>query len=151
MRGRCLAQAPELTSCVAHSPGVLRSRASSAYEKMWSELRDRRLGGLKFVREYPMGPFFADFVCRAEKVIVEIDGGTHSTEEEIADDEAREAYLRAQGFRIFRAHNGQSTRTSTASATRCWRSFVMRSTDHRMCPWLPLTLPSRHAGGMLSA
>ena len=86
---------------------VLRSRASSAYEKMWSELRDRRLGGLKFVREYPMGPFFADFVCRAEKVIVEIDGGTHSTEEEIADDEAREAYLRAQGFRIFRAHNGE--------------------------------------------
>ena len=55
---------------------VLRSRASSAHEKMWSELRDRRLGGLKFVREYPMGPFFADFVCRAEKVIVEIDGGT---------------------------------------------------------------------------
>ena len=86
---------------------VLRSRASSAHEKMWSELRDRRLGGLKFVREYPMGPFFADFVCRAEKVVVEIDGGTHSTAAEIAYDTARETYLRAQGYRIFRAHNGE--------------------------------------------
>ena len=86
---------------------VLRSRASSATEKMWSELRNRQLGGLKFVRECPIGPFYADFVCRDEKVIVEIDGGTHSTDEEIAYDKAREEYLRAQGFRIFRAHNGE--------------------------------------------
>ena len=54
-----------------------------------------------------MGPFFADFVCRAEKVVVEIDGGTHSTAAEIAYDTARETYLRAQGYRIFRAHNGE--------------------------------------------
>ena len=41
------------------------------------------------------------------RIIVEIDGGTHSTDEEIAYDKSREAYLRAQGFRIFRAHNGE--------------------------------------------
>ncbi|CAN0343337.1 unnamed protein product [Phaeothamnion confervicola] len=86
---------------------VLRSRASPACEKLWSELRNRRLDGLKFVRECAIGPFYADFVCRDEKVIVEIDGGTHSTDEEIAYDKAREAYLLAQGFRIFWAHNGE--------------------------------------------
>ena len=86
---------------------VLRSRVSSAYDNMWSELRDRRLGGFEFVRECPIGPFYVDFACHAEKIIVEIDGGTHSTDEEIAYDKSREAYLRAQGFRIFRAHNGE--------------------------------------------
>ena len=65
---------------------VLRSRTSSAVDKMWSELRNRQLGGLKFVRECPIGPFTVDFACRAEKLIVEIDGGTHSTEGEIAAD-----------------------------------------------------------------
>ena len=72
---------------------------------MWSELRARRLNGLKFVRQCPVGPYFVDFLCRELKVIVEIDGGTHSTAEEIARDEMRSTYLRLQGYRIFRAHN----------------------------------------------
>jgi very-short-patch-repair endonuclease len=86
---------------------ALRSRSSSASDKMWSELRDRQLGGFKFVREHPIGPFFVDFCCRVEKVVVEIDGDTHSTADEVATDLAREAYLREHGFRIFRAHNGE--------------------------------------------
>ena len=85
---------------------VLRSRSSSAMDLMWSELRSRRLGGFKFVREYPIGPFFADFACRERKVIVEIDGGTHSTSAEIANDTAREACLSQQGYRVFRVANG---------------------------------------------
>lgn len=72
---------------------------------MWSELRGRRLGGLKFVRQCPVGPFFADFVCRENKIVVEIDGGTHGAASDIARDRARSAFLKAKGFRIFRAHN----------------------------------------------
>ena len=73
---------------------------------MWFELRSRRLGGFKFVRECPIGPFFADFACREHKVIVEIDGGTHSTDVEIANDKARESYLIQEGYRVFRVSNG---------------------------------------------
>ena len=73
---------------------------------MWSEVRNRRLGGYKFVREHPIGPFFVDFLCRSAKVIVEIDGGTHGSSTEIEYDRAREAFLRSEGFRIFRAGNG---------------------------------------------
>jgi very-short-patch-repair endonuclease len=84
---------------------VLRSGSSSACNKMWSELRNRQFGGYKFIREHPIGPFFVDFCCRAEKVVVEIDGGTHGTADETARDRARETFLRAQGYRIFRVHN----------------------------------------------
>jgi very-short-patch-repair endonuclease len=84
---------------------VLRSQPISAEMKLWDELRNRRLGGHKFVRQMPIGPYFADFVCRERKVVVEVDGGTHSTEREAARDEARTRHLRQLGYRIFRIAN----------------------------------------------
>ncbi len=84
---------------------ALRSTATSAEERLWYELRARRLNGMKFVRQCPFGPFFADCACRELKIIVEVDGGTHSTEDEAKRDAAHAAYLEAQGFRIFRTHN----------------------------------------------
>jgi very-short-patch-repair endonuclease len=69
-------------------------------------LRNRQLNGLKFVRQYSIGPYFVDFVCRERMIIVEIDGATHSTEQELSYDAKRADYLREQGYRIFCANNG---------------------------------------------
>ena len=85
---------------------ALRSRETSAETKLWARLRDRRLGGFKFVRQHPIGPYFVDFACRERKIAVEIDGGTHGTNPQIARDDVRTEYLRAQGYRVFRAFNG---------------------------------------------
>jgi very-short-patch-repair endonuclease len=85
----------------------LRSETSSAEDKLWSELRNRQLGGLKFVRQAAIGPYFVDFLCREHSVVVEVDGATHSTNHELASDAVRTAFLEAQGFRIFRAHNSE--------------------------------------------
>jgi very-short-patch-repair endonuclease len=74
---------------------VLRSRPISAEAKLWAYLRNRQLGGHKLVRQVPIGPYFADFVCRERKVIIEVDGGTHSTDREIADDAKRTSDLQA--------------------------------------------------------
>ncbi len=62
----------------------LRRAETSAEAKLWNHLRARRLNGFKFVRQEPIGPYFADFVCREEKLIVEVDGATHGMPEEIA-------------------------------------------------------------------
>ena len=85
---------------------VLRSHSTSAEDRIWSALRNRRLNGLKFVRQYSIGPYFVDFVCRERMIIVEIDGSTHSTEQELSYDAKRADYLREQGYRIFCANNG---------------------------------------------
>ena len=61
---------------------------------------------MKFVRQYPIGPYYVDFVCRERRIIVEIDGATHGTEEELAYDAQRTGYLHTQGFRVFRVNNG---------------------------------------------
>jgi len=84
---------------------VLRSQPISAEAKLWAKLRNRQLGGFKFVRQAPIGPYFVDFVCRERKVVIEVDGGTHGTDVEIARDETRTIELRRLGYRVFRVHN----------------------------------------------
>ena len=84
---------------------ALRENSTSAEEKLWRALRDRRLDGRKFTRQVAIGPYFADFACRELKVIVEIDGATHGEPAEIADDRVRTAFLSAEGYRVFRVYN----------------------------------------------
>lgn len=86
---------------------VLRSKETSAEAQMWAELRDRRLNGLKFVRQMPVGPYFTDFACRQKKIIVEVDGGTHSTTDEKAADQKRTAFLKQEGYHVYRVHNSE--------------------------------------------
>ena len=78
---------------------------TEAEKCLWGRLRGRRLNGYKFVRQEPIGPFVADFLCRERKLVVEVDGATHSEAHEIAYDERRSKYLRALGYRILRVQN----------------------------------------------
>ena len=59
----------------------LRRLSPAAERILWARLKNRGLGGVKFVRSEPIGPYFADFACRSAKLIVEIDGATHSTDD----------------------------------------------------------------------
>jgi very-short-patch-repair endonuclease len=83
----------------------LRASSTSAEAWLWSKLRNRQLNGFKFSRQVAIGPFFADLCCRDRKLIVEIDGATHSTEAELAADARRTALLAAEGYRILRVTN----------------------------------------------
>jgi len=85
---------------------VLRSQPISAEATLWRRLYNRQLAGLKFVWQAPIAPYFVDFLCREHKVVVEVDGGTHSTEAEVAADAMRAEQLERMGYRVFRAHNG---------------------------------------------
>ena len=86
---------------------VLRGNETSAEEKLWSELRNRRFARLKFLRQAPVGPYFVDFLCRERKIVVEVDGCTHGSDAEITADAAREALLQGLGYRIFCVWNGE--------------------------------------------
>ncbi len=83
----------------------LRRDAPSAEAKHWARLRARRLAGLKFARQENIGTYFVYFVCREKRLIVEVDGATHSTPEELARDARRDAFLRAERYRILRVTN----------------------------------------------
>jgi very-short-patch-repair endonuclease len=81
----------------------LRQQSTSAEQLLWAQLRDRRPHGYKFRRQYPMGPFIADFICFETRLIIEVDGDSHELTYEY--DARRTAWFRAKGFRVFRVRN----------------------------------------------
>jgi very-short-patch-repair endonuclease len=83
----------------------LRSRQTSAEDVLWSALRNRRLFGLKFRRQHPIGPFVADFCCHERRLIVELDGPVHDST--VEQDAERSLYLGARTFRVIRFRNEQ--------------------------------------------
>lgn len=84
---------------------ALRKDMTRAETLLWYELKNKCLGGLRFRRQFPIGPYITDFACIEEKLIVEIDGATHSTDAEIAHDAKRTAFLEFEGWRVFRVSN----------------------------------------------
>jgi very-short-patch-repair endonuclease len=85
---------------------TLRRNATDAERAMWRLLRDRRLAGIKFRRQVPIGPFIADFASIAHRLVVEIDGGQHA---ESPSDARRDAFLAAEGWRVLRFWNNDVT------------------------------------------
>ena len=79
-----------------------------AEARLWEQLRAKRLDGVKFVRQHPVGPYFADFACRSHRLIVEVDGATHSTEAELEHDGRRTALLQKLGYRVIRITNDEA-------------------------------------------
>jgi very-short-patch-repair endonuclease len=84
---------------------ALRRDAPGAERLVWRHLRNRQLSGWKFTRQDPIGPYIADFVCRDKMLVVEIDGATHSSDEELAGDARRTVLLERRGYRVIRFAN----------------------------------------------
>lgn len=86
---------------------TLRSELTKAEREMWDLLRDLRPRGARFRRETPIGPYIADFAWLSARVIVEVDGDSHETEQGRAHDKRRDDFLRKQGFTVLRFDNDQ--------------------------------------------
>ena len=80
----------------------LRSNGTKAERLLWQHLRKRQLGGYRFRRQQPIGPYIVDFLCFEQRFVVELDGGHHA--ENRYDDE-RTGWLESRGFRVMRFWN----------------------------------------------
>ena len=81
----------------------LRRGQTDAERKLWFQLRDRRLNGLKFRRQMPVHSYIVDFCCESVRLIVELDGGQH--DQRSPQDAKRTADLEAYGYLILRFWN----------------------------------------------
>jgi very-short-patch-repair endonuclease len=80
-----------------------RRRAMTKAETLlWSALRDHGLAGHKFRRQTPIGPYFADFACLGQKLVVEADGRTHAGEDAAARDATRDVWFARAGYQVLR-------------------------------------------------
>ena len=80
----------------------MRGQPIDVEKALWWRLRGRKLGGLKFRRQHPVGRFIADFVCLEAGLIVELDGQQH---EGSVSDVVRTDELKGRRFDVVRFAN----------------------------------------------
>ena len=80
----------------------LRNAATPAERLLWQHISKSQLG-IKFSRQMPVGPFFADFLCREQGLIIELDGFSHDVQPE--RDIYRDRYLAESGFKVLHFTN----------------------------------------------
>lgn len=83
----------------------LRQQMTPHEMRLWACLRAWRADDLKFRRQVTLGPYIVDFACFRPKIVVELDGGQHTSTAHAAKDAIRDAWLDREGFTVFRAWN----------------------------------------------
>ena len=83
----------------------LRKESTEAERLLWKHLRNRQLNGWKFRRQFPLGPYVADFICLEQKLIIEVDGGHHATQ--LKADTNRTEFFEGKEFTVLRFWNNE--------------------------------------------
>ncbi len=117
----------------------LRQPQTPAEKKLWTHVRNRQLGGFRFRRQHPIGPFIVDFYCAACRLVVEIDGESHL--EQVEYDRARTAWLNEQGYHVIRFWNRDVHRDTDAVL-----EAILGECQKLSTPSPPAPLPPRERG-----
>ena len=83
----------------------LRINATVAEEALWKSIRSRKLLGKKFRRQHGIDLYIADFYCDETKLVIELDGSVHDTDEAKAYDQERDQYFLDMGYHVIRFQN----------------------------------------------
>jgi very-short-patch-repair endonuclease len=98
---------PTRTLAAAKTP---RNASTDAENRLWHDLRARRLGGFKFRRQHPLPPYVVDFYCDELKLVIELDGSQHDEESDLT----RTLALQHRGLRVLRFWNNQVLQETAA-------------------------------------
>ena len=83
----------------------LRANTTPHERTLWRALKELPVHGTHFRRQAPIGPYVVDFFCPAARLIVELDGAPHDSEERQSRDRVRDEWLREQGYLVLRFAN----------------------------------------------
>lgn len=83
----------------------LRKNATPFEKLFWYQVRNRQFNNLKFRRQHTIGNYIVDFYCAELKLIIEVDGDSHSRFQTIIYDTVRSEYFVSLGYTIIRYQN----------------------------------------------
>ena len=83
----------------------LRTNMTPQERKLWDIIRNRKFYGYRFLRQFIIGQYIVDFLCREKNIIIEIDGGQHNQVNDIKYDKDRTEYLKSKGYKVLRFWN----------------------------------------------
>ena len=85
----------------------LRKNMTFQERKLWNIIKNRQFFNYRFRRQFPIGSYIVDFICREKKIIIEIDGGQHNEQINIEYDNKRTKYLKSEGYNVIRFWNNE--------------------------------------------
>jgi very-short-patch-repair endonuclease len=88
----------------------LRKRQTDSEKLLWQCLRKKRLKGLKFRRQHPIGRYLADFYCPEAHLAVELEGSIHRAKDQKGYDKIRQEAIQMRGIRVVRVRNEEVER-----------------------------------------
>ena len=110
----------------------LRRDQTDAERKLWSRLRDRRLGGARFRRQHPIGSYVADFCCTEANLVIELDGGQHALR--TWEDQERTAYIESHGYRVLRFWDNEALTNTEGVLIRIVEALSVKGPSPSPCP-----------------
>ena len=84
----------------------LRHRQTRFENILWEKLRRKSLG-IRFHRQYSVGPYILDFYCPQKKIAVELDGYSHKKADTRKYDKFRTDFLSTLGIKTIRFWNSE--------------------------------------------
>lgn len=85
----------------------LRREATKAERILWRSINRGQLDGFRFRRQVPLAGYIVDFACHEARLVLELDGATHSSDEELAADAVRQQKLEEAGYTVLRFRNAE--------------------------------------------
>ena len=105
----------------------LRRQMTKEEKTLWECLRGKKLGGYGFVRQKPVGNYIVDFYCRTAKLMIEIDGAVHFTEEGKEYDRERDAFLNGLGLKVLHFPNSEILSNMEVVLNRILKELTRRA------------------------
>ena len=95
--------APDIWKLIKPLARQMRHEPTPAEKMLWQSIRNRKVNGVKFRRQFPIDRFIADFAAPAKRLVLEVDGSIHDYTPE--QDAIRQAFIESLGFRVLRIPN----------------------------------------------
>ena len=106
-----------------HISRNLRRIMTDAEMLLWSKLRGKQLKGYQFYRQKIIGNYIADFYCPKSKLVIEVDGGQHYSEEGTRKDRIRDDYMTKAGITVLRFSDREVIGNIDAVSEEIWNAL----------------------------
>ncbi len=93
------------TPQIFHKGRELRKIMTTAEKILWNELRGKKINNLRFRRQHPLAKFVVDFYCHSKRLVIELDGTVHDSNEAKEKDKSRTDALNEMGLKVIRFKN----------------------------------------------
>ena len=101
----------------------LRTNQTEFENILWHNLRAKRLNGIKFKRQVPIGRYIVDFVTLEKKLVIELDGSQHLDDGKIEYDNERTEFLQTKGYKVIRIYNSDISNNLESVLNYIWDEY----------------------------